>query len=232
MYKRQFVTRITLLAVIIAVYGIAAGAAMAAVTSGEQPPKTLHEVAKAGMIVRLEEKVSSLEARLHKERHAFIKMGRNEYKKFQVDTDEPSTIGTVYMERDVNNDGFADVLVSDYAWKNETGRAFFFYGGKDIDFSSPDMVFNGENQGDNFGNQSGKFADINNDGYDDIIIGACGFHNYDGRIYVYFGGPRMDTIADITIDVEEGSGDAFGNSVNSCEWSLFVSRHQGLEHQA
>jgi len=72
----------------------------------EQAPTSLHEAAKTGRIARLEEKVAALEARLHKERHEFNKMGENNYQVFQVDTEERSIFNNVRIDGDVNNDGF------------------------------------------------------------------------------------------------------------------------------
>ncbi len=51
----------------------------------------------------MEPKVSALEEKLHKERHAFSKMGENNYKVFQVDSDSSNA---VCATGDVNNDGF------------------------------------------------------------------------------------------------------------------------------
>ena len=169
----------------------------------------------------LESKVASIEARLHKERHEFSKMGRNDYKIF-TSTDSISinrdlningvSINNVCIEGDVNNDGFNDILISNPFWNNNTGRALFFYGGKDIDFSSPDMIFEGEIKGDFFGNHAGVFADINNDGYDDVIIGATGHYwdPFDGRVCVFYGGANIDTQADIIFEGETGKKGRFG----------------------
>jgi len=82
----------------------------ASAASTEQSPKTLHEAAKPGKAAQLEAKISSLEARLHKERHEFSKMGQNNYRVFQVETEESSIIGAVSANGDVNNDGFNDMV--------------------------------------------------------------------------------------------------------------------------
>ena len=140
----------------------------------------------------LEPKVASLEARLHKERHAFSKMGQNNYKMFQTDTGESSIIGNVCANGDVNGDGFKDILINEMPDLYIKSRSFLFFGEKDIDFSHPDITLEGENELDYFGGQSGVFADINDDGYDDILIGASRHNDNDGRVYIYYGGPKMD----------------------------------------
>ena len=164
----------------------------------------------------LEPKVAALEARLHKERHEFSKMGENNYKIFQfgVDDKEFSNFSGVTGDGDVNNDGFNDILVSNPSWNNFAGRALLFYGGKDIDFSSPDIIFEGESKEDCFSDQSGVFTDVNNDGYDDIVIGAYAYNDKDGRVYIYFGGLDIDNIADVILDGEKGAKGWFGIPVS------------------
>ena len=136
-----------------------------------------------------------------------------DYQVFQVDTDETSTQGyDVWAKGDVNKDGYSDILISEACWNQFTGRVFFFYGGEDIDLSSPDMVFEGENVGDCFGHgyRPGVFGDINHDGFDDIVIGAHGYNNWAGRVYIFYGGPNIDHIWDIVIDGEDGASGRFG----------------------
>jgi len=114
---------------------------------------------------------------------------------------------------DVNNDGFDDLIVgepyndSGGVW---AGRAYVFSGqtGDTI------HVFTGEAARDNFGNSVASAGDVDNDGFDDLIVGAS--HNgaagtWAGRAYV-FSGQSGDTIHVFT---GEGEFDAFGHSVSS-----------------
>jgi hypothetical protein len=56
---------------------------------------------------------------------------------------------------------------------------------------------------------------MNNDGFDDVILGAR-FHNERGRVYIHWGGPDMDTKADVVIDAEAGVTDSsFGRGVDA-----------------
>ena len=121
---------------------------------------------------------------------------------------------------DVNNDGYDDVLVgADFGWNGEigwrTGKAFLFLGGEDMD-SIPDVTFLGcFDDFEYFGGVISSAGDVNDDGYDDVIIGSPSYPGgwASGRAYVYFGGQNMDNDYDVCI--QGGEGDCLGNSVNS-----------------
>jgi hypothetical protein len=57
-------------------------------------------------------------------------------------------------------------------------------------------------------------GDLNDDGYDDIIVGASGYSGYVGRAHIYFGGPSMDNTADVILS-GKSEHDYFGCSVSS-----------------
>ena len=113
---------------------------------------------------------------------------------------------------DVNGDGYRDILVSSVGYPNSghqgRGRAYLYYGGANMD-AIADKIFTGENNGDYFSDGIHSIADLNNDNYDDLMIGAT---KYDGagRLYIYYGGPDMDEVADIVIDSPDGRGCFFG----------------------
>jgi len=107
---------------------------------------------------------------------------------------------------DVNVDGFDDVIVGapggDYAK--------LFFGGAVFD-TIPDLIFKDYKQLNcYFGCAITGDGDVNGDGYPDIIIGASDTwigpsFPYEimttGAAYVYFGGPTIDTTADLTLIV-------------------------------
>jgi len=126
---------------------------------------------------------------------------------------------TVTGGGDVNGDGFDDVLIGDKdnrAGGQSTGRAYLYYGGQNMN-SKEDLVFWAEKVGDNFGIGATNSADVNNDGYDDVMIGA--WWNDDpgtdgGKAYLYLGASVMDNKTDATI-AGEAAYDAFGMTVSN-----------------
>ena len=93
---------------------------------------------------------------------------------------------------DVNGDGFADIIASEfYGGPNRYGRATVFYGGPAGPNSRADWTVSGGQSGALLGCSAASAGDVNGDGFADIIIGA---KYYDGpagtdagRAYVYYG---------------------------------------------
>ena len=121
--------------------------------------------------------------------------------------------GRVASAGDVDNDGFDDIIVGAYgndAGGTQAGRAYVFSGqtGDTI------YVFTGEAAGDRFGLSVASAGDVDNDGFDDLIVGAylndAGGTDA-GRAYV-FSGQTGDTIYVFT---GEAANDEFGISVAS-----------------
>ena len=88
---------------------------------------------------------------------------------------------------DQNRDGYADVVMGDAVYNARQGRAYLFHGNSkrsmDVD---PDMIFDGEVEGSNYGVQV-VYGDIDGDNVNDIVIGASGLGQRFGRVYVYWG---------------------------------------------
>ncbi|MCX6789303.1 MAG: FG-GAP-like repeat-containing protein [Candidatus Gribaldobacteria bacterium] len=110
---------------------------------------------------------------------------------------------------DFNGDGYEDVLVSAKLAKGggtQKGQAYIFYGGPTGPDNTADITFTGANNGDLLGTAVAT-GDVNGDGYMDAIVSAyaaAGGGSARGQIYVYYGGPAMDNVADVVIN---GSAD-------------------------
>ena len=97
---------------------------------------------------------------------------------------------------DVNGDGYDDVIVGapfyDVTPQDDAGAAFVFLGGPAgiVDAGSPgnaDTQLDGT--GLDFGRAVAGVGDVDDDGYDDVIVGAPGGIDDYGQAFVYRGGP-------------------------------------------
>ena len=125
------------------------------------------------------------------------------------DGDPNSWFGVIPVCGDVDGDGYDDILIGAMKYNNYRGRVYLFYGGPDMD-TTPDLIFEGQNEGDRFGGI--KCGDIDNDGYEDIVIAAGGYSEKRGRAYLYWGCDRhsMDANPDKIFVGEEEKGSQFG----------------------
>jgi len=143
---------------------------------------------------------------------------------------------SVDIAGDINGDGHLDIIIGAYSQNSNKGVVYVIYGGptsgfKNIDTGSPALnpattgfTITGKTAGDYLGYRASRAGDINNDGYDDIIIGAIGFSSSRGAAYVIYGGPISSNIdlSTTTLDPAttgfmikgENTGDQFGYSVN------------------
>lgn len=111
---------------------------------------------------------------------------------------------------DVNGDGYSDFIVGAPYANFSQGKAYLYYGGLDLDYSH-DVEFFGFNF--EFGNSVSGAGDVNNDGFDDVLIGEPGFDIDKGRSYIYFGGYTTDNSYDILMSKNKW-GEEFGHCVS------------------
>ena len=112
---------------------------------------------------------------------------------------------------DVNNDGYADVIVGAPYYDNgelEEGAAFLYHGGV-FGISTVAAAMVESNQaGANFGHSVSGAGDVNNDTYADVIVGALGYTNgevQEGTAFVYHGGPSgISTVAAAMVESNQG----------------------------
>jgi hypothetical protein len=100
---------------------------------------------------------------------------------------------------DFNGDGHADFIIGAQQAGAE-GKAFIYYGGPSLD-AAPDVTLVGESTGSltAFGASVAQAGDVNEDGIDDVIVGAPSYpggNNKYGRAYVFFGGTIPDAVPD------------------------------------
>jgi len=112
---------------------------------------------------------------------------------------------------DVNGDGYDDVIIGAPQTSSSPGKAYIFFGGALLN-NIPDVIMIGEATNNYFGGAVSSAGDVNNDGYDDVIVGAMWYGGGTGRGYIYFGGAAMNNVPDV---IMTGEGGYFGTSVST-----------------
>jgi hypothetical protein len=122
---------------------------------------------------------------------------------------------------DVNNDGFDDVIVGaqNFPGAGGEGKAFVYHGSSGGLSTTPAWSIEGSQAGSGLGRSVATAGDVNNDGFDDVIVSE---HLYDGglgpqegRALVYLGSETgvQNTVHRILRDPQAGA--QFGYSVQT-----------------
>ncbi len=95
---------------------------------------------------------------------------------------------------DVNGDSIDDLMIGEPGqdWKSGKGKVYIYFGSTEFD-TIPDVILEGENVGDDFGRHIAYVGNMNGDGFGDIAVTA-GHYNYAGKVYIYLGNTKIDTI--------------------------------------
>jgi len=112
---------------------------------------------------------------------------------------------------DINGDGFSDFLIQssiDWYFQTDTVKVNLYLGSGNLD-ATPDLIFPSPYIDDSFGSSIHSVGDINNDTYDDFIIGSKWNYN---KVFLFIGGQTPDNIADYILSTS-GADTRFGNSV-------------------
>ena len=120
--------------------------------------------------------------------------------------------------------GYDDVVVGapyNDTWYNSTtviqntGAIYIFYGNgsmsNSITATEADIIYKGENSNNYYGFSVANAMDVNNDTYEDIIVGAPGFDCNRGRGYIYYGNQMF---------INEGFENYTGNEPTS-PWTVY-----------
>jgi len=112
---------------------------------------------------------------------------------------------------DVNGDGIDDLLWTDINPADGLKGIKIHYGGSQFD-TIPNLIL--KNPGvANFGYKIANAGDMNGDGYNDVLVSAYRATNTDGYIFIFSGGPRMDSYFDAAAGLSLESD--FGYSISS-----------------
>ena len=117
---------------------------------------------------------------------------------------------------DLNGDGYDDLVISapndDY---DAHGRVYIYFGGKDMD-TECDVFLEGKEPFDMFGKSVSIVGDVNNDGYDDLLVGAPQFLAEDkpGKAYLFFGGEEIGFDNSVEFVGTDSINASYGTSVS------------------
>jgi hypothetical protein len=112
---------------------------------------------------------------------------------------------------DVNNDGFDDILIGATYADQYAGKGYLVYGRQsgwatNVDISTADASFLGENNYDYAGFALSPAGDLNKDGNDDFLISAAYFGSYyTGKAYFFYSDEPVygDLDADRDVDASD-----------------------------
>lgn len=141
---------------------------------------------------------------------------------FECNSPTASCGRTLASAGDVNGDGFDDVIVGAQNYDgdfDQEGAAYLFFGNAGGLSISPDWTIQGGQENAMLGSSVSGAGDVNDDGYDDVLVGSQGYSTgeliLNGATFAYYGSSTgLNTTQDwVTYGEEDGS--RYGCSVHS-----------------
>ncbi|MEE9506127.1 MAG: ATPase domain-containing protein [Thermoplasmata archaeon] len=109
---------------------------------------------------------------------------------------------------DFNGDGSMDIAIgapsNDMNRDSHSGAVYIYYGGSSID-EAHDLIIHAPTDSVRFG-AAVAAGDVNNDSYDDLIVGDPGFSSDTGKAFLYWGSSSFDGTADETFTAPDSNG--------------------------
>ena len=120
------------------------------------------------------------------------------------------------MDGDLDGDGINDIIISAPRWNgaNDTGEVMIHWGGSSIS-TTPDITFTGTGVNQRLGDGM-CVGDFNNDGVDDVGMGATETSSYAGAGFIFYGRSRaawasVSDSSDANVSITGEAGSHFGN---------------------
>lgn len=122
-------------------------------------------------------------------------------------------LGSSFVSGDINGDGIEDLLIG-AKYDTYEGEAFVIYGKKDLpttgeieikSISDVEIKFDGFSANSDLFGEQVHTLDINNDGFDDIVVSAPGLtaeSGTPGSIYIKYGSKSLPSIIESTTDFD------------------------------
>lgn len=118
---------------------------------------------------------------------------------------------------DVNGDGLDDILLGEYIYSTSSGQLLLFYGSEVLPLIFADYQLSNTQASCLFGSSVAGGGDINNDGYNDVLVGAPNFDGgsiNEGKVFCYKGSAiGLDTIFSSSVESNQDNA-AFGTSID------------------
>jgi len=131
----------------------------------------------------------------------------------------------VEILKDLNGDGYDEIGVGTKILVNGSSQPAvnIYFGRQNVsEITDPDLILSSLQPTDDYGLFFKQIPDMNDDTYPELAIGAPGLQpppsgsTYPGMVYIYHGGPDIDSEPD-TIYVGEETGDYFGYSIATAD---------------